>query len=198
MNFGHNLWIVPVGHEVPGAATADATIVRLDPGLAFGTGTHTTTRLCLQWLDKTDCEGLTVLDYGCGSGVLGIAAALKGAARVISVDNDPQALLATAENARRNGVSGVVWAMGPGDPDIKDADLVLANILAAPLISLAPVLTAAARAGAGFALSGILQEQADEVAAAYLPWIGPMDRDDSEGWVRLDGKMTFMRPTETA
>jgi ribosomal protein L11 methyltransferase len=151
----------------------------------------------LQWLDKTDCAGLTVLDYGCGSGVLGIAAALKGAVRVISVDNDPQALLATAENARRNGVAGVVQTLEPGDPGIKDAELVLANILAAPLISLAPVLTSAASAGAGFALSGILYEQADEVAAAYLPWTGQMDRVDSEGWVRLDGKMTLMSPTET-
>ena len=197
MQFGHKLWIVPLNHELPESAAADATIVRLDPGLAFGTGTHPTTRLCLQWLDKTECVGLTVLDYGCGSGVLGIAAALKGAARVISVDNDPQALLATADNARRNGVAGIVRTLEPGDPGIGGADLVLANILAAPLISLAPVLTEAASARAGFALSGILQEQADEVAAAYLPWTGPMDRVHNEGWVRLDGKMALMNPTET-
>jgi ribosomal protein L11 methyltransferase len=187
MRFGRELWIVPVGHTAP---EPDATIVRLDPGLAFGTGTHPTTRLCLEWLDAMDCRGLTVLDYGCGSGVLGIAAALKGASRVICVDNDPQALVACTDNARRNGVADLVLTLEPGDPRISGADMVLANILAGPLVSLAPLLLSAAVPGASFALSGILTEQAAEVAAAYAPRAGSISRREHEGWVRLDGKWT--------
>jgi ribosomal protein L11 methyltransferase len=199
MQFGDHLWIVPFNHDLPEPAAAPgSTVVRLDPGLAFGTGTHPTTRLCLEWLDQTECSGLTVLDYGCGSGVLGIAAALKGASRVICVDNDPQALVSTLDNARRNGVSDVVQARRPDEPGIDRADLVLANILAGQLVSLAPVLTTAARQGAVIALSGILRQQVDEVAAAYRPWTGTMNITGNEDWVRLDGKITALNTTETA
>src|SRR5690606_4094907 len=132
-----------------------------DPGLAFGTGTHPTTALCLEWIDSMDCQGLQVMDFGCGSGVLGMAAALKGAASVCCVDNDPQALLATADNASRNGVSDRVHCYLPEDwaasqYDVR-YDVILANILAGPLMQLAPQLSACLGSSAHIVLSGILQ-----------------------------------------
>ena len=184
MQFGRGLWIVPGD----GVAPPDAThILRLDPGLAFGTGTHPTTRLCLQWMDGHDFTGQTVLDYGCGSGVLGIVAAIKGAVTVVCVDNDPQALSATLDNAARNGVAEKLLVLAPGEFDLETADVVMANILAAPLIELAPLLMAALAPGGEIVLSGILEDQVAEVADAYrveLPQIG-VEIDD--GWVRLQG-----------
>jgi ribosomal protein L11 methyltransferase len=164
MRFGRRLWVCP--STAPSPADSDAIVVRLDPGLAFGTGTHPTTAMCLQFLDALPLTGRSVIDYGCGSGILGIAALKLGAAHVIAVDVDPQALLATRENAIRNGVSSnletqaVPAAMQP-------ADCVVANILAEPLIELAPILTAACAISGDLLLSGLLRTQAYAVKAAY-------------------------------
>ncbi len=192
MQFGTGLWIVPGDLPAPTAAT---DIIRLDPGLAFGTGTHPTTRLCLQWIDGRDFDGLRAIDYGCGSGVLGIAAAIKGATEVICVDNDPQALIATRDNAERNGVADILTVLTPGQfsqlPTAQGgADIMLANILAGPLVELAPVLLAALRPGGALALSGVLEEQAGEVMTAYAAGMVDMQHDDIEGWVLLTGRTT--------
>jgi len=185
MKFGDRLWIVPGGMQIP--FDPDNIEIRLDPGLAFGTGTHPTTALCLEWLDGQDIRTRSVVDYGCGSGILGIAAALKGAARVVCVDNDPQALEATRENARRNGVSHVVECFFPDDYSTAEADLVLANILATPLISLAPRLLRSLRPGGSLVLSGILEDQAERVLSAYTPGLAAPTVKVLEGWVRLQG-----------
>lgn len=184
LRFGRRLWVAP------GETTVDdpeATVVRLDPGLAFGTGTHPTTRLCLEWLAGQALEGRAVLDYGSGSGILGIAAACLGAKRVLCVDRDPQAVQATRENAERNAVADRLVVQ---DTDVAldfVADILLANILAGPLVLLAPVLAGAVRPGGRAALSGILPGQADEVAQAYLPWFGPMRVREQSLWVLLTG-----------
>lgn len=184
MQFGRDLWIVPGDQAAPPEA---AHVLRLDPGLAFGTGTHPTTRLCLQWIDGHDFSGQTVIDYGCGSGVLGIAAAIKGADSVICVDNDPQALTATRDNAARNGVADKLLAVAPGQFEPAKADVVLANILAGPLIDLAPVLLAALAPAGELVLSGILEEQAMAVTSAYRVEIPQMDIGLDDGWVCLHG-----------
>lgn len=181
MRFGRRLWIVPGGQDAP---EPGAVNLHLDPGLAFGTGTHPTTRLCLEWLDGQPLEGREVLDYGCGSGVLGIAAVLLGATRANCVDHDPQALAATRENAARNGVAERVRALAPDEDGVDAADVVLANILAAPLIELAPRLRALLQPGGALVLSGILAHQADDVAAAYAG-LGEAERAEDDGWVRL-------------
>ncbi|HKX55413.1 MAG TPA: 50S ribosomal protein L11 methyltransferase [Xanthomonadales bacterium] len=186
MQFGRTLWIVPSGMQGP--ADPDALQLKLDPGLAFGTGTHPTTALCLEWIDGVDFHGLRVLDFGCGSGVLGIAAGLKGAASVCCVDNDPQALLATADNAARNGVGARIECCLPENWPAGTYDVILANILAGPLIQLAPQLMSRLKPGAKIVLSGILENQADEVAAAYSPCCGVLQRRQREEWLRLDGR----------
>jgi len=191
MQFGQHLWIVPSGMQGPDDPAA--LQLKLDPGLAFGTGTHPTTALCLEWIDGLDFNGLKVLDFGCGSGVLGIAAALKGAASVCCVDNDPQALLATADNAARNGVSASIQCYLPehwpaGQNEIIAYDVILANILAGPLIDLAKPLTACLSQNGHMVLSGILQDQAESVAAAYAASCGPMALQQREEWVRLHGQ----------
>jgi ribosomal protein L11 methyltransferase len=183
MRFGESIWICP-WHLDPDPAWP--VVVRLDPGLAFGTGTHATTALCLEWLDAHDLAGRRVIDFGCGSGVLAIAAALKGASRVLAVDHDPQALDATRENAERNGVAGRIETVLPDAGGAPTGDVVLANILAGPLIELAPALTQRVRPDGRLVLSGILSAQADAVEAAYLPRMTPTGRDEREGWVRLD------------
>ena len=184
MRFGSGLWIVPGDQEAPPGALH---VLRLDPGLAFGTGTHPTTRLCLQWMDGHDFSGQTVVDYGCGSGVLGIVAAIKGAAGVICVDNDPQALIATSENAARNDVADGIHVLMPAEFKPVPADVVLANILAEPLIELAPVLLTSLRPGGSLVLSGILEEQVDEVAGAYRLHFDQLIITADDGWVRLHG-----------
>jgi ribosomal protein L11 methyltransferase len=178
MRFGRRLWVCP--HAAPPPKDADAVVVRLDPGLAFGTGTHPTTALCLQILDSLPVAGRSVLDYGCGSGILGIAALKLGAAHVTAVDLDPQALLATRENAIRNGVSPNVDVCGV-ESCLTPAYCVLANILAGPLIELAPKLTAACEPGGYLLLSGLLKTQAYAVKAAYTPafdMVQVIQRDD--------------------
>lgn len=182
MRFGRRLWVCPGGEPPP---SGDGIIVRLDPGLAFGTGTHPTTALCLEWLDGAELDGLTVVDYGCGSGILAIAAALLGARRVIAVDNDPQALTATRDNARRNGVIDRLEVSLPSGMPAVEADVVLANILSGPLQTLAPRLTALTRPGGDLVLSGLLAGQADEVASAYGTGFEVLTRSEDQGWVRL-------------
>ena len=182
MRFGRNLWICP-SHVEPDAGWP--VVVRLDPGLAFGTGTHPTTALCLEWIDRCELKGQSVIDYGTGSGVLAIACALKGAGRVIAVDHDPQALTATTGNARNNGVADRIETYLPSRAPVSSADLVLANILSNPLIDLAPRLAASVAAGGTLVLSGILAEQADRVARAYRDLLLEIERSERDGWVRL-------------
>lgn len=182
IQFGERLWICPSWHTPP---AADAVNIMLDPGLAFGTGTHPTTALCLNWLDQADLKGKYVIDYGCGSGILAIAAALLGAERVIGVDTDPQALEATRANAARNGVE--IEAYLPGDCPDEPCDLLLANILAGPLQTLAPLFANLAKPNAEIVLSGILQVQAEEVSESYQAWFDMQPAVIKEDWIRLNG-----------
>jgi ribosomal protein L11 methyltransferase len=175
---------VPGGMAIP--SDPDNVEISLDPGLAFGTGTHPTTALCLEWLDVQSAVGGCVVDYGCGSGVLGIAAALLGAARVVCVDNDPQALEATAANAARNQVGDRIVGQFPEAFAETAADIVLANILAGPLVSLAPRLCGCLKAGGRVVLSGLLEEQVEEVSAAYRARCTVTGVATREGWARLD------------
>jgi len=190
MRFGRRLWICPGGLSPPAEASAEGTpvIVWLDPGLAFGTGTHATTALCLEWLDAAPLAGERVLDVGTGSGILSIAALALGAASVHAQDIDPQALIATRDNAARNGI-GTALSVAPADDDWGgDYGVVLANILAEPLIELAPAIAAATRTGGAVVLSGLLADQAGAVTGAYAPWFdmaGPRQRD---GWALLVGR----------
>jgi len=182
--FGTHLWVVPSDESAP---EADAVTIHLDPGLAFGTGTHATTALCLEWLDAHPPLGLRVIDYGCGSGILAIAAAKLGASHVQAVDIDPQALQSTRDNARRNDLAHKVDALFPSALAAGAADLVIANILANPLIELAETLADHVCPGGHIVLTGILADQADEVTTAYRPWFdftSPVVRD---GWVLLEG-----------
>jgi len=178
LEVGARLWIGASWHQAPPARIA----VRIDPGLAFGTGSHPTTRLVLGYLENTLRGGERVLDFGCGSGILAIAAAKLGAARVAASDNDPQALETTRANARTNGVN--VFAALPDELPQADYDVVVSNILAQPLIDLAPLL--GPRAGR-IALAGILRSQADEVARAYAPWCALHTAGEEDGWVLLCG-----------
>lgn len=176
------LWIVPSWHESP-----DPTAINLilDPGMAFGTGSHPTTRLCLEWLEKNIAAGCSVLDYGCGSGILAIAAARLGAGRVAGVDIDPQAVEAANANAERNGV--VATFADSAEPVAGEYDVVVANILSNPLRVLAPAICAHVRPGGRLALSGILREQVDEIIAIYAQWIPMQVADTREDWVCLAG-----------
>ena len=187
MRFGRDLWICP-SHLEPDPEWS--IVIRLDPGLAFGSGTHPTTALCLEWIDSVALTNRRVIDFGCGSGVLAIAAALKGASTVLGVDHDPQALTATRDNARRNAVAAAIRALSPDDfraleSTLREADLVVANILAGPLIELAPVLAHCVRPGGHLVLSGILAEQAEAVAEAYQDFDAQPEMASREDWVRL-------------
>jgi ribosomal protein L11 methyltransferase len=189
MCFGSRLWVCPRG-EYPPAEVPNTITVNLDPGLAFGTGTHPSTALCLDWLgrewaDNARPEGQQIIDYGCGSGILGIAALKLGAAEAWAVDLDAQALRATEDNAERNGVAANLKALPPAElPDIT-ADVVLANILAAPLTALAPLLATRVRPGGHIVLSGILDRQAESVASAYAPWFHMEAPVSQEVWTRF-------------
>lgn len=184
MQFGSDLWIVPGDAPIPESALH---ALRLDPGLAFGTGTHPTTHMCLEWMDGHDFSGETVVDYGCGSGVLGITAAIKRAKTVICIDNDPQALTATSDNAKRNRVRDIVEGLSPEQFKPRPADVVLANILAGPLVELAPRLSVSVRSGGLLVLSGILEEQADEVENAYAGDFRDLQKKVMDGWVLMTG-----------
>lgn len=177
-------WIVPTWHEPPAAAQQ---IIRLDPGLAFGTGTHPTTRMCLRWTAAHAPVGPRVLDYGCGSGILAIGAAKMGAADIVAVDIDPAAVESTILNAEANGVR-----LQAGLPDAAQGeyDLVLANILATPLKVLAPLLCSHVRPGGQLVLAGILARQAEELTEAYAPWLKLSVADEEEGWILMTAQRT--------
>ena len=190
MQFGQRTWIVPWNHELPAAAqAADAAVVRLDPGLAFGSGTHPTTALCLRWLDQLaangELAGRTVLDFGCGSGILALAALKLGAATAVGVDNDPQALLATADNGERNGVH--IAAYLPEDEPTATYPVVVANILASALDALAELLAARVARGGRIALSGILHGQEGELLHRYAAWFDQLEAVQDGDWMRITG-----------
>lgn len=187
MQFGRRLWIYPWNVE-PAAGTGDEVVVRLDPGLAFGTGTHPTTALCLDWLDGLALTNKTVLDYGCGSGVLAIAALKLGATHVVGVDLDPQALEASRDNAQRNGVADRLRLLLPQDLAAEPHDVLVANILAGPLAELAPLFAASCKPGAPFALSGILAGQHEELLARYAEWFEELAVAQREDWIRISGR----------
>jgi ribosomal protein L11 methyltransferase len=190
MRFGARTWIVPWDHALPeGADAPAAAVIRLDPGLAFGSGTHPTTALCLQWLDglaqQGELQGRDVLDFGCGSGILALAALKLGAARALGVDNDPQAITATHDNAQRNGMSIDVHL--PQDEPVRTYPVVVANILASALDALAETLAARTAPGGRIAMSGILAGQEDELLARYAPWFGALTATRLDDWIRIDG-----------
>ncbi len=185
MQFGERLWICPSWRAVP---DPEAVNVLLDPGLAFGTGTHPTTALCLQWLDSCDLAGKTLVDFGCGSGILAIAALKLGAARVIGIDIDPQAIQASRDNAERNGVADRLELYLPeAQPAGLQADILVANILAGPLRELAPLMNALVRPGGLLALSGVLESQAGELEQIYGQWFDMDPTAVREEWCRLSG-----------
>lgn len=186
MQFGRRLWICPSWREVP---DPQAVNVMLDPGLAFGTGTHPTTALCLEWLDNLDLSGKTVIDFGCGSGILAIAAIKLGAAKVIGIDIDPQALLASKDNAARNGVEDQIEVYLPKDqPEGLVADVVVANILAGPLRELSPIIKGLLKPGGQLAMSGILDTQAESVAEFYRDDLELDPIAEKSEWCRISGR----------
>lgn len=203
LQFGARTWIVPWNCELPDAAEQQVAraasdpdamapaIVRLDPGLAFGSGTHPTTALCLQWLDTLAGEGLLhdqrVLDFGCGSGILALAALKLGAGGAVGVDNDPQALLATHDNAQRNEVGDRLAVYLPVDEPVATYPVVVANILASALVTLADTLTARVAPGGQLAMSGILAGQEDEVIARYAASFDALRADRLDDWMRVSG-----------
>ncbi len=185
---GGPLWIVPTWHTPP---EADAINLVLDPGLAFGTGSHPTTRMCLQWLVRERPTG-SILDYGCGSGILAIAAAKLGAREVVGVDIDPQAVRSAHDNADANAVTAAFFDASdtlPTPYDTQKYDVVLANILANPLRVLAPALIARLKPGASLVLAGLLAEQAEELIGIYSPWLQMQVGDTQEGWSLLVGNL---------
>ena len=189
MRFGDRLWICPGGTSIE---DDDAVVVRLDPGLAFGTGTHATTAMCLDWIDGLPLEQATMLDYGCGSGVLAIAALKLGCGSAVAMDIDPQAITATCANARYNEVDDRLTTTLDVDSIGGPFDIVVANILAAPLVDLAESISGHVKSGCLLALSGILSEQVDMVLTAYKPWIAfdePLIREQGgQTWARLTGR----------
>ena len=185
MRFGERVWICPTAYTPP---EPDAVNILLDPGLAFGTGTHPTTALCLEWLDGLELDGRAVLDYGCGSGILAIAAARLGARSVRGVDNDPQALTATRDNARLNQVEAHVATFAPDELPAVQADVLVANILAGPLVELAPRLAGLLKPGGLLALSGILVDQETEIRDAYAAWFEFTGRAQRGEWLRLEAR----------
>lgn len=191
--FGDNLWICPSWSTAP---NPQAVNIMLDPGLAFGTGSHPTTALCLNWLDQQDLKDKVIIDYGCGSGILGIATLLLGAKQVIGVDNDPQALSASKNNCEKNQIDSTKFlTFLPKDfieeikrETIKPIDMLLANILAGPLIDLAEYLAALIKPNGEILLSGLLEEQAEAVRLAYEPWFAFEPITSEDGWVRIVGR----------
>lgn len=185
--FGDTLCICPTWLTPPDDARVT---LFLDPGLAFGTGTHPTTALCLEWLAQHPPAGLTVIDYGCGSGILALAAAKLGARAVYATDHDPQALTATRANAEKNGLQASIHTLTPEQLPALEADVLLANIVAQPLIALAPLFAQQVRAGGRMVLSGILEPQADAVIAAYRPWFAMVQKVQRDDWMLLEGTRT--------
>ena len=190
IQIGEKYWIVPEWMEAP---EADAVNIKLDPGLAFGTGNHASTFLCLQWLGKTDVKDKIVIDYGCGSGILGVAALLLGAKKVYATDIDPQAVLATQQNADLNGVLDKLYVGLPEEfnKELADqkADVFVANILAGPLIALAADFSTLIKSEGAFALAGVIEEQVDDVSRVYSEFFDILDVEKRDGhWCRISGK----------
>ncbi|MFH4634748.1 50S ribosomal protein L11 methyltransferase [Vibrio alginolyticus] len=186
MKFGERLWICPSWRDIP---DPDAVNVMLDPGLAFGTGTHPTTALCLEWLESMDLSGKTVIDFGCGSGILAIAAIKLGAEKVIGIDIDPQALLASKDNAERNGVADKLEVYLPqNQPEGLVADVVVANILAGPLRELAPIIKGLVKPNGDLAMSGVLDTQAEDVANYYRDELHIDPIVEQSEWCRISGR----------
>ncbi|WP_111977957.1 50S ribosomal protein L11 methyltransferase [Algibacillus agarilyticus] len=184
MQFGERLWICPSWRDIP---DENAVNVMLDPGLAFGTGTHPTTGLCLKWLDRNITPDQLVVDFGCGSGILAIAALKLGAKRVVGIDIDPQAILASKDNAARNNVEDQIELFLPHEQPTLEADIVVANILAGPLRELAKIIAAYVKPGGKLALSGILESQAEEIATLYSEWFDIDPIAQEEDWCRVSG-----------
>lgn len=185
MQFGQRLWICPSWRDVPDPTAVN---VMLDPGLAFGTGTHPTTALCLEWLEQMDLTGKTVIDFGCGSGILAIAAIKLGAKEVIGIDIDPQAILASKENARRNQVDDKLTLYLPHQqPENLIADVVVANILAGPLKDLSGVIKSLVKSGGALAMSGVLDVQAQSVADAYQDCFSLDEILEKNEWCKISG-----------
>jgi ribosomal protein L11 methyltransferase len=187
MSFGQRLWVCPVDESID---QPNAVVIKLDPGLAFGTGAHPTTALCLEWLDAQSLAGKQVIDYGCGSGILAIAALKLGAASAVALDHDPQALIASSENAAKNGVSDRLTTCLPDALPHQRFDLLVANILARPLIQLAHDFARIIRPGGRFALSGILTEQQAEVESAYREFSDLAPSKHLQEWLLLSGAIT--------
>lgn len=185
MQFGKRLWVCPSWREAP---EPEAVNLMLDPGLAFGTGTHPTTALCLEWLDAQKLDDHYVIDYGCGSGILGIAALLLGANRAIGIDIDPQALQATKDNLQRNKLSSdSLEVFMPEDQPSEQADTLVANILAGPLVQLAPTIQSLVKPGGKLCLSGLLANQGEEICETYSAWFELEPISIKEGWIRVTG-----------
>ncbi len=190
IQIGEKFWIVPEWLEPP---EADATNIKLDPGLAFGTGNHASTFLCLQWLGKTDVKDKIVIDYGCGSGILGVAALLLGAKKVYATDIDPQAILATEQNAALNGVAENLYVGLPDEFNLEladqKADVFVANILAGPLMMLAPEFATLVKSEGEFALAGVIEEQVSDVSSVYSEFFDILEVEKrDENWCRISGK----------
>ncbi|WP_431478238.1 50S ribosomal protein L11 methyltransferase [Massilia eburnea] len=190
IHIGKNIWVVPSWHEAPDPS---ALILELDPGLAFGTGSHPTTKLCMEWLEAHPAPGKSVLDYGCGSGILAMVARKLGATTVAGVDIDPQAIVSASDNALRNRVEDIQYFVPDDFAQSAFAsqrfDIVVANILSSPLKLMAPMLSGRVAPGGSLVLSGVLARQAEEVAAAYAPFIKLGVWAEHEGWVCLSGTL---------
>ncbi|HIO91586.1 MAG TPA: 50S ribosomal protein L11 methyltransferase [Leucothrix mucor] len=185
MQFGKNLWIYPSWNEVP---EDDSTKIILDPGLAFGSGTHPTTALCLEWLDANPPKNLSVIDYGCGSGILAIAAALLGAGKILATDIDQQALVATKDNMQKNHIADeVIATCFPEDLSTKAVDLLIANILSGPLVELAETFAQLTKVGGSIVLSGILEEQTSDIKRAYKKYFSHINVAQKGDWIRVTG-----------
>ncbi len=189
IHIGKNIWVVPSWHDKP---DPNALVLELDPGLAFGTGSHPTTRLCMEWLEAHAPEMLSVLDYGCGSGILAMVAEKLGAAQVVGIDIDPQAIESARYNSIRNNCEIDYYLPEQFSETLLDAtfDIVVANILSSPLKLMAPMLAARVAPGGALVLSGVLVRQAEEVAAAYAPFIDLKVWAERDGWVALAGRLT--------
>lgn len=188
IHIGKNIWVVPSWHQAP---DPKALILELDPGLAFGTGSHPTTRLCMEWLENHMPKGVTVLDYGCGSGILAIVAKKLGASEVIGVDIDPQAIVSALENSERNDCE-VTFHVPESFGKVASGrryDIVVANILSSPLKLMAPMLAGRVANGGSLVLSGVLSRQAEDVIASYAPFISLTVADEYDGWVVLAGRL---------
>lgn len=186
IQFGEKLWIYPSNYKIPNDNPDDHTFIHLDPGLAFGTGTHPTTALCLEWLDQNPPNDLTVVDYGCGSGILAVAAIKLGASHIVATDIDPQALTATKDNMLRNEIpESKISCYLPEACPPKSVDLVLANILCGPLVELFPTISSLTRSGSTLVLSGLLEEQQTDLIKTYSTSFKDFEVKSLEGWIRI-------------